>query len=72
VECRIGADSDTRDGAVGGDDNRSDGVDVIFDLHRKHLLVELVLLKTAHLCQPGVSRTRTCEEVTYINHVYKL
>jgi hypothetical protein len=51
-ECIVGADSDARDGAIGEDENGSDGVDVLLDLSRNALLVELVLLKTASVGQP--------------------
>jgi len=51
-KCKVGAGSDARNGAVGEDKNRSDGVDVLFDLSRNAFLVELVLLKTASVGQP--------------------
>ena len=33
-ECIVGANNDARDGAIGDDKNRSDGVDMLLDLYR--------------------------------------
>ena len=46
-KCIVGANCDSGNGAVGKDKNRSDEIDVLFDLSRNTLLVELILLKTA-------------------------
>ena len=46
-KCIVGANCDSGDGAVGKDKNRSDEIDVFFDLSRNTLLVQLILLKTA-------------------------
>jgi len=48
-ECVFGTDSDTRNGAIGKYENRSDGVDVLLDLGGNTLLVELVLLDTTSI-----------------------
>jgi len=40
-----------RDSAIGEDENRSDGVDMLLDLSCNTLLVELILLKTASVGQ---------------------
>jgi hypothetical protein len=40
-------DSDARDSAISEDENGSDGVDVLIDLIRNALLVELILLNAA-------------------------
>ncbi len=51
-ECIVSANSDARDGAIGEDENGSDGVDMLLDLSRNTPLVELVLLKPAGISQP--------------------
>jgi hypothetical protein len=51
-KCIVRADSDTRDSAIGEDQNGSDGFDVFLDLFRNTPLVELVLLKTTSVGQP--------------------
>jgi len=52
-ECIIGADSDSRDSTIGEDENCSERLDVLLDLSRNATLVELVLLNTASVGQPG-------------------
>ena len=51
-ECIVGASGDARDGAIGEDNDRCDGVDVLLDLSGNTLLVELVLLDSAGVGQP--------------------
>ena len=51
-ECIIGADSDPRDGSIGEDKDRSDRIDVLFDLSCNAPLMELILLKTSGVGQP--------------------
>jgi len=48
-ECIVGTDSDARNGAIGKDENSSDGVDVLLNLGRNTLLVELILLGTTSI-----------------------
>jgi len=55
----VGANGDARDGTIGKDENGSNGVDVILNLGRNTLLVELVLLKIAGIGQPR--RVRGCQ-----------
>jgi len=47
----VGADSDARDGTIGEDENRGDGVYVLLDLSRNTLLVDFILLDTASVGQ---------------------
>jgi len=47
----VGADSNTREGTIGEDENGSEGTDVLLDLSHNTLLVELVLLNTASVDQ---------------------
>ena len=51
-ECVVSTDRGAWNGATGEYKNGSDGVDVLFDLSCHALLVELVLLNTAHVGQP--------------------
>jgi len=51
-ECIIGADSDARDGAIGEDENGSNGFDILRYQVCDTLLVELVMLNTASIGQP--------------------
>ena len=54
----VSADSDTRDGAIGEEEDRSDGIHMFLDLCRNALLVELVLLKATDVGQSrGVEDT---------------
>jgi len=57
-ECIVGTDSDTRDGAIGEDEDRRYGFNVFLDLRSNTPLVDLVLLRTPSVCQPrGVEDT---------------
>ena len=51
-ECIVSANGDARDGAIGEDENGSDGVDMLLDQGRNALLMELILLKAAGVRQP--------------------
>ena len=51
-EWIVGADSDAWDSAIGEDEDSSDGFNVLLDLGRNTLLMELVLLSTAGVSQP--------------------
>ena len=52
-ECIISTMSDARDGAIGEDENGSDRVDVLLNMSCNTLLVDLVLLNTTSISQPG-------------------
>ena len=52
-ECVAYADGTARDGTVGEDENSSGGVDMVLDLSCNALLVELVMLNTVSVDQPG-------------------
>jgi len=63
-ECIVSTDSDTRNSAIGKDENGGDGVDTLLDLSCNTLLVEVVLLSTASVSQPRcVEDTNLWEEV---------
>ena len=51
-ECVVSTDSDTRHGAIGEDENGSEGVDVLLNHSSNILLVYLVLLETSSVGQP--------------------
>ena len=64
-ECILGADCDAGDGAIGEDENSSDGVDVLIDLCRYTLPVEFVLLNTASVGQArGVEDTNLAKNLS--------
>ena len=74
-ECIVGTDSDARNGAIGEDENSSDGVDVLLNLGRNTLTMELVLLDTTSIGQPrrvenanllGTLRTFTAFNTPYL------
>jgi len=51
-ECTVSADSDTRNSAIGEDENGGDGIDVPLNLSCDNVIVQLVLLSTASVGQP--------------------
>ena len=51
-ECIIGADSDSWDGSISEDKDRSNRINVLLDLSCNAPLMELILLKTSGVCQP--------------------
>ena len=57
---RVGNDIDARDGAIGKNENGSDGVDVLLDLIHNAVLVELVLPNAA-----GVGPPRCLEDANF-------
>ena len=52
MECIVSADRDTWNGAIGKDEDCTDGIHMLLDLGRNTLLVELVLLKATSIGQP--------------------
>ena len=50
-QCIVYADRAARNGAIGEDENGSDGVDMVLDLRFKTLLVEFILLDSASVDQ---------------------
>jgi len=51
-KCIVGPDREVRDGTISEDENGIDGGDMLLDLARNALFVELVLLRTASVGQP--------------------
>jgi hypothetical protein len=58
----VSADSDARNGAIGDDENGTNRVDILLNLSRNSLHVELVLPNVASVGQPRLSRIRILEK----------
>ena len=65
-ECKVGADSNARDRAIGEDENGSNGVDVLRYQIRDTLLVEFIMLNTASIGQPRCIEDANLEKLLHI------
>ena len=65
-ESVVHADSDTRDGAIGKDDDSIDRVDMLLNLGRNTLLVKLVLMNTPGIGQPRRVKDANLRERSHV------
>ena len=65
-ESVVHADSDTRDGAIGKDNDSIDRVDMLLNLGRNALLVKLVLMNTTSIGQPGCIEDANLRERSHV------